>query len=78
VRRFDEVIDLYDLPQTDLHKRIVPFMVLENVSDKPSQKAMGRINMTRLENERKLYDALKRKSMESPALGRTLCSDEPM
>lgn len=76
LERFDEVIDLYGEPETDLHKRLIPFLGLENVTKKQPNTTLGTIPKEYLQYEQELYEALRRKRTElinRPKTGRLLC-----
>lgn len=78
VSMVDEVIDLYDDEHKgELHKAIVPFLGESNVSDVGNRTIeypdLPKELDARLNAERKLYDALKKRSMQPPAKGRKLC-----
>lgn len=76
LQRFDEILDLYGDPITDLHKRLVPFLAKENVSKRPKKISLGTIPKDRIAYEQALYDALVKRRFElakQPKADRVLC-----
>ncbi|CDF33016.1 unnamed protein product [Chondrus crispus] len=75
VTRFDEIIDLYGEAVTDLHKRLMPFLAQENVSEK---KSVGNVPRDRMVYEQVLYEALVMRRFElaaNPDPKRRLCKE---
>lgn len=77
VARYDEIIDLYDdgKPRGQLYEIIAKYIRELNRSPRPGEEFREGFDKTRLDNETKLYTALKKRSEEILKKGQTpLCS----
>lgn len=65
VERYDEIIDLYhDDVQGQLHKRLQEHLSEQNKSSRPDHDFRVTFDRTRLENETRLYNALRQRQKE--------------
>lgn len=72
VYRYHEIIDLYDeKPAGQLHMRLMPYLAVSNKS--PETMSDGGFDESRLENETKLYNALKKRRLELHGHEPVLC-----
>lgn len=74
VRVFDDVIELSAEPESDLHRRIAPYVgnqyVSERKGDEPDKKMINAVNMR---HESILYRELQKLKARRPEPHRTLC-----
>lgn len=73
VKRYDEIIDLYDTAVGQLHKRLLPNLKISNKSPVMASEEREPFDEERLKNETLLYKALRQRRLELAGREPALC-----